>query len=69
MPAKKNHTWIAFIPAVLLGAGLVASFVRVQVHAEDDKQHLTREVLAEEYVPRPEIKRIEDKIDAIWERV
>ena len=40
--------------ALALGGGLTA-FVRTQVHAEDAKQHLTRETMQQEYVPRQEL--------------
>lgn len=52
---KKKIAWLAFIPALVLAVGLIAAFVRVQVHAQDDKQHLTRQEMQEEYVPRNEL--------------
>lgn len=52
---QKKIAWGSLIPCIVLGAGIIAAFVRVQVHAEDAKQHLTRETLQEEYVPRREL--------------
>ncbi len=52
---KKKFTWLALVPIAVLAVGIIVAFVRVQVHAEDVKQHMTREVLQEEYVPRNEL--------------
>lgn len=54
---KQKGTWTvgAILALVLALGGGMAAFVRTQVHAEDSKQHLTREVLQQEYVPRQEL--------------
>jgi hypothetical protein len=49
----KKIAWLSFIPALVLVAGIVASFVRVQVYASNANQQLTN--LEEKYVPRTEL--------------
>ena len=51
----KKSLFLAWLPALLIAAGAIVAFVRVQTHAEDPAKHLTRETLQEEYVPRTEV--------------
>lgn len=64
----KKWTWLSLIPALLLAAGLIAAFVRVQAHTEDEAKHLTREILGHEYVPRMELDyRLDAQMDILTE--
>lgn len=47
--------WSLILTIILAAIGGVAAFVRVQNHAVDPAQHLTRETLQREYVPRQEL--------------
>jgi hypothetical protein len=51
----KKLAWLALIPAVVLVVGIIAAFVRVQTHADDNQQHVTRHELQEDFVPRNEL--------------
>jgi hypothetical protein len=58
---RKHMTLPVAVTLATLLAGAIATTAVLGVHAEDTKQHLTREVLQREYVPRTELDhRMED---------
>jgi hypothetical protein len=57
------------VSMAVVAAGLIAAFVRVQTHAEDPQQHITREHLQEEYVPRRELDHRLDAQDRALDKI
>jgi hypothetical protein len=58
---NRKIVWLSLIPAAVLAVGIVASFVRMQVHAADNLTHTTAAELSEKYVPR---KELDHRLDA-----
>jgi hypothetical protein len=66
---KKNITLALVVTLLTVGAGAVATITTLKVHAQDTKQHITREVLDEDFVPRTELDYRLDAQMKVLERI
>ena len=61
---SKKIACLSLIPAIVLAAGIIASFVRVQVYASNANRELQN--LDKKYVPRTEL---DHRLDAMHEDI